>query len=105
MCPYCLTYKESRGEIKLTFRSGRTWILPGLALHYIADHGWLPPRDFMHDVMHSEIAAVAEMKILLIPIRIGNLGNSFRVGDTPPGFLEKLESMASEAYQEEFCSS
>ena len=46
----------SSGDVNLTFTNGHRWVMPDMILHYVADHSWLPPQDFMDDVINGELA-------------------------------------------------
>lgn len=65
--------------------------MPDMILHYVADHGFQPPRDFIYDVMNSEVVAGHRVQTRSMPQRIGYLSGSFPQGAVPEGFLRKLE--------------
>lgn len=44
----------SSGDVTLGFSSGNLWILPDMAPLYI-ELGWLPPFEFIEDVLHSSL--------------------------------------------------
>jgi hypothetical protein len=41
---------HSSGDVSLAFDNGRHWMVPDMALLYV-ELGWLPPRDFIDDIM------------------------------------------------------
>lgn len=60
VCPKCpwkerhhKYHRAEAGETKLRFANGNLWIFPNLILHFINDHSWLPPQEFINDVMYG----------------------------------------------------
>ncbi len=61
MGAYACKLKHERGrrayattssrEIILIFANGHRWKIPEMILHYVADHGWLPPAEFIKDLL------------------------------------------------------
>jgi hypothetical protein len=105
ICEYCgsLSGREgnrfshlSSGDTVLAFDSGRTWRVPDMILHYVADHMWLPPQDFVDDVMNSELV---EKKFgqERMSISVGYLQGPFEEGVVPTGFVERLQRLMKKA--------
>jgi hypothetical protein len=91
---------SSSGDVRLTFDSGRIWIMPDMILHYVADHHWLPPEDFIHDIMHATYVVGKRSQTKSPappPIPVGYVKGEFVSGDVPEGFVEKLQSLMQAA--------
>lgn len=65
-CEYCKDKRENTNkfsnessvEFFLPFSSGRIYQVPGMILHYIADHEYQPPDEFISDVMCGKIMSL-----------------------------------------------
>ena len=85
----------SSADVTLKFTSGNAWVFPheGLA-HYIFQHRFLPPKDFVEDVLRSELQSGvfrATRGRESNPIRVGYLTEGgFQTGEIPDEFLERL---------------
>lgn len=91
---------KSSGDVHLTFANDHEWAMPDMILHYVADHGWGPPQDFVNDVMNVELATSARLLTMgvspgLTPV--GYLAGSFEQGTVPDGFIEKLKQLMEAA--------
>jgi len=108
VCEYCPSGGQGRyshlssGDVTLIFDSGRAWEMPDMILHYVADHNWQPPADFVDDVMNHQLVGGQhpQTKSLAIPTKIAYLSGSFTEGPVPKGFIEKLESLMYKAARE-----
>lgn len=102
-CPYGPCTKRysnlSSGDVTIKFDSGRTWEMPDMILHYVADHKWLPPADFIDDVMNRQFAGGERLqtKSATTPTKVGYLSGPFETGEVPENFVEKLESLMRQA--------
>lgn len=105
VCEYCKPGARNRypntssGDVTLVFESGRIWEMPDMILHYVADHGWLPPAEFVDDVLRGQVVSGNRLqtKSVVAPTRIGYLSGQYRQGAVPRGFVEKLESLMLQA--------
>lgn len=104
VCEYCKPESENRfsnmssGDTTLTFSSGRTWMVPDMILHYVVDHGWLPPQEFIGDVMNSKLIGGHRDQTKSPDVQhIGYLSGNFEQGEVPEFFVEKLESLLNQA--------
>lgn len=98
--PGCRYHNTSSGDVTLVFSSGRSYEMPDMILHYIADHHWLPPSDFVDDVVNSEVVDGHRMQTKGLGaqlMRIAYLSGPFEEGDVPDGFVEKLEELMKRA--------
>jgi len=95
-------HPSSSGDVVLKdARTGIEYMLPDMALHYVHDHGWQPPEEFVTAVMTDSLQAVYRMQtkgielVSVKPVRImiGYLEGDFPVGPVPERFLEKLEQL------------
>ena len=92
----------SSGDVFMTFTSGHAWIMPDMARLYV-ELGWVPPQDFIQDVMTGTLMANTPGATRTQHIAIGYLNPKehplpLRISDQlPPGFLEKLEGRMKEA--------
>jgi hypothetical protein len=62
-CDFCPTFQEARknvrfrdvfigsGEVHVRGGEGRVYVAPALVVHYVADHGYQPPREFVDAVL------------------------------------------------------
>ncbi|MFK0288036.1 hypothetical protein ACIQVL_47280 [Streptomyces sp. NPDC090499] len=62
-CDFCVTFQEARknvrfrdvfigsGEIHVRGGEGRVYAAPALVVHYVADHGYQPPMEFVDAVL------------------------------------------------------
>lgn len=106
-CEYCSRRPQpgsrfdrfSSGDVTMVFDSGRGWEMPDMILHYVADHAWLPPTEFVKDVMGSTLVAGRrdQSKGAVRPVRIAYLSGTFPTGSVPDGFIERLEGLMKEA--------
>ncbi|MBI3633670.1 MAG: hypothetical protein HY226_05255 [Candidatus Vogelbacteria bacterium] len=91
--------KISSGDVNLTFENGHKWVMPDMILHYVGDHNWLPPTDFVKDVMNDELAECDRSQTrssctskIYDGERVGYLrGRVLPGGVVPEDFLEQLE--------------
>lgn len=111
-CEFCphfagttLFQNTSSGDVNLTFTNGNRWVMPDMILHYVADHNWLPPREFVEDVMRGELADSGRVQTrsmntiadILRGNRVGYLAGSYEQGSVPTGFVERLELLMRQA--------
>lgn len=97
---------HSSGDVTLWFDSGRGWRMPDMARLY-AEIGWLPPQEFIDDVMTGKLDAVERVQTNAPPkaVSIGYLDpqrdllpKPFAKNPAlPEGFLEKLEALMDQA--------
>ena len=111
VCEFCpnkttknLFQKTSSGDVNLTFINGHRWVMPDMILHYVADHGWAPPQEFIDDVMNGELADSGRRQTRALNIgevmqgeKIGYLAGAFKQGVVPKGFIERLEYLMQRA--------
>lgn len=107
VCEYCGWTPKSKprfshlssGDVTLVFDNGGSWQMPDMILHYIADHDWQPPADFISDVTNQNLVAGgrAQTKSVDRPISIAYLSGPYQKGVVPQGFVERLESLMREA--------
>ena len=43
--------RQGNGEIRVTDRSGVTYVAPVLIRHYVSEHEYVPPRQFIDAVL------------------------------------------------------
>lgn len=98
VCEYCET-ETSSGDVRLAFDSGRTWQVPDMILHYVADHGFQPDPFFVHDVLHATLSAGGRMqaKSAAPPIRVGYLSGNFPRGAVNETFFLRLWQVMRQA--------
>lgn len=51
--------ETSSGEYTITFASGRTYHFPDMLFHYILEHNYHPPMEFVEDVMNGKPTSVS----------------------------------------------
>lgn len=99
ICDYCKPGDSNRysnlssGDVTLRFDSGNTWEMPDMILHYIADHGFRPPLEFIEDVMNGTVIGSERAQTKGLPRKVGYLSGDYVEGDIPAGFVEKLEAL------------
>jgi hypothetical protein len=101
---HLLYSNHSSGDVTLVFQSGRAWVMPDMILHYVADHGWVPPAEFIADVMESELAEGRRIQTRSIqssdkPTQVGYLTDEVIAGVAPDGFVRRLEELMLKAGQ------
>jgi len=107
-CAYCsgggFFDHGSSGDVFLQFDSGVLWQMPDMILHYVADHEWLPPQEFVNDVMKSSLMGAErwQTKSITKSRKVGYLEGEFARGIVPEGFVEKLEELMEKASGDEF---
>ncbi|MFA6097780.1 MAG: hypothetical protein WC788_09240 [Candidatus Paceibacterota bacterium] len=107
VCEYCKKdrknkhYNTSSGDVTLHFDSGRSYVMPDMILHYIVDHGWVPPKSFVDDVVNNKVveSGRVQMRGGGGPTPVGYLKGPFETGSVPRGFVEKLEILMAAAEQ------
>lgn len=96
MCQYCKDEKgnyidnpehvfnnSSSGDITLIFPNDHVYEMPDMIMHYAVDHGWCPPRKFLHDVEYFFPGAVKTSRLqtkgldVCAPMKIGYLEGDF----------------------------
>ena len=55
-CPYCLSEKKERsnGELWVVAFEGQVYSSPVMIIHYIEEHKYLPPQEFIDAVLYGE---------------------------------------------------
>lgn len=105
VCDYCAHGAQNRfsnmssGDVTLIFDSGRAWQMPDMILHYVADHEWQSPTEFVDDVMNHRLTGGERLqtKGFVQPTRIAYLTGPYTKGPVPNGFVEKLQALVDQA--------
>lgn len=94
----------SSGDVTLEFDNGNSYRMPDMILHYVADHGWRPPQNFMSDVMNRRLTSARREQTRGAAgghnMSVGYLNQSDvrnGQGSTPHGFVERLEALMNQA--------
>lgn len=92
LCAYCPgdSKEASSSDVILHFANGRTYMVPDMILHYVADHRYLPPAQFVDDVLHCESAGGERLQTKGLPEKIGYLDGEYAMGAVPDGFFQRL---------------
>lgn len=85
--------ETSSGDVTLVFGSGRSWEMPDMITHYIVDHGYCPPSDFVSDVMMSIFVSGERLQTKSPALRVGYLEGDFPMGKVPERFVFKLMAL------------
>lgn len=116
-CKYCYTEQgyidnpdrvydpSSTGDITLVFPNGDTFEMPDMILHYVFDHQWLPPREFIADVMAYEASEVETerlqtkglMMIEPVYMKIAYLEGDYPTGPVSDEFKARLVALIEKA--------
>lgn len=101
VCEYC-RQATSSGDVTMSFSTGRTWVMPDMILHYVRDHGYLPPAEFIEDVMWSDYTGGdrAQTRGASAPQMVGYLSGEYESGAVPEGFVEELGALMQRASTE-----
>ncbi len=84
----------SSGDVTLMFENGRMWEMPDMILHYVADHGYQPPREFVYDVMNVKLLGGERQQTRGgIIRRVGYLAGSLEKGPVQEGFVLRLMAL------------
>lgn len=106
ICEYCKTKKSnmfpatSSGDNKIETDNIIIWF-PDMVLHYVADHNWLPPQNFIEIIMNHLPEVIVRGRVQCRGIsekkeeRIGYLSGSFPQGAVPAGFIRRLQTVMS----------
>lgn len=103
VCEYCETDGQrpetSSGDVTLNFANGRSYVMPDMISHYVKDHGFKPPQEFIDDVLNCEFTGGCRRQTRGIsePMSVGYLNGAFEQGAVPEQFLEKLVELMQEA--------
>ena len=84
---------SSSGDVTIKFENGHSYVMPDMILHYVADHGYQPPVQFMDDVMNGKFAGGNRAQTKDMPTMVGYLTEDFVPGNVPEGFVGKLEQL------------
>lgn len=96
----------SSGDVTLSLfdrGSGRSkWVFPDMIVHYVRDHGYQPPAEFIEDVMQGQYAGGVRWQTRgITPAKqVGYLSGDYPRGIVPEGFLEKLQQLIQKATNE-----
>ncbi|QQG47872.1 MAG: hypothetical protein HY044_02180 [Candidatus Woesebacteria bacterium] len=107
VCPVCPwrgrdhKYRHAKaGETTIRFDDGHIWTFPNLILHYIHDHKWLPPENFVKDVMEGHLSFSPFGNQEVVPQRVGYLAESdFVQGEIPKGLVDRLQNLIEQVSQ------
>jgi len=108
ICPKCLWKEKDHkypramaGVITLRFKNGHVWTFPRLILHYIHDHNWLPPKDFVDDVMHGELLLYSSTDLTIgVSREIGFFcEDDLVIGELSDQFINRLKLLIDEEDQ------
>ena len=87
----------SSGDVVLEFANNNAWEMPDMILHYVRDHNYLPPLEFINDVMNQPYVGGVRYQTKSLssrkPVKVGYLSGEFTVGNVPAYFVERLESL------------
>ncbi len=86
---------SSSGDVTLYFENGHIWEMPDMILHYVADHGWQPPADFISDVMTQRFLGGERVQTKSVdwPKQVGYLHLELVKGPVPENFVSKLQGL------------
>lgn len=100
ICEYCRNEREefietSSGDVQLVFHNGHFYQMPDMLVHYIRDHSYRPPQEFIDDVMRGDLLAVAgyHPRLDRPPTLVGYLTGDFPKGEMPRLFVYVLAGM------------
>jgi len=99
VCEYCKN-ETSSGDVLLVLTNGHVWEMPDMILHYIADHGYRPPGDFIRDVLRESLVEIQHCdrhRVWDAVVRVGYLSGDYPCGPTPPEFFACLWSLMRQA--------
>lgn len=96
VCEYCDSNPEtSSGDVTMNFDNGHSYEAPDMLVHYVRDHEFQPPQQFVDDVLNTELVSGGRVQtrspIGAEPDRIGYLSGEYFKGPVPDSFVEKLE--------------
>ena len=100
-CPFCdgtrgRYLNTSSGDTTITDAEGTRWQFPDMLPHYIADHGYLPPAEFLHAIKDAPTGERRQTRSVRVqtqdPIRVGYLrtGASFPMGRVAAADLDRI---------------
>jgi hypothetical protein len=100
-CEYCEQQGEtpelSSGDVTLNFSSGRSYEVPDMITHYVEAHGFLPPAEFIDDVLKSKLQSGSRAQTKSLAIKVGYLHGDFPKGSVGWEFMLKLRQHLEQA--------
>lgn len=96
VCEYCQKSGEAKpatssGDVTLSFSNGKQYMVPDMLPHYVSQHGFCPPEQFVSDVLNTEFTGGSRRQTRSVPEQVGYLSGEFVRGPVPEIFLEKLK--------------
>ena len=97
-----INYFYSSGDTTLSFASGRTWRFPDMLPLYI-ELGWLPPQEFIDDILSGEILNKERLQSKSMPQPIGYISPEThplplrRNESVPDGLEDKISEIIKQA--------
>lgn len=101
VCEYCGDETSSEYVI-LDYGNENVFQVPDMILHYIADHQYKPPKEFINIVTCYDLLNGRREVSKSMVSKIGYLSGPFPTGFLPPNFFESLWSdirKATKMYQ------
>lgn len=89
VCEYCKD-EISSGDVTLDYGNGNVFQVPDMILHYIADHQYLPPEEFINIVRGCDLVNGRRVLTKSTATKVGHLSGPFPTGLTPANFFESL---------------
>lgn len=68
-------------------RVHRQYRVHGLVMHYFQEHGYLPPEQFIEDMLHEAVSF--DTRIIMVGEQIGNISGAFDSNLYPVKFTLK----------------
>ncbi len=90
---------SSSGDITLTLPNGDIFEMPDMILHYVFDHGWLPPEVFIVDILKFETDQILTFRMQTkggigltgpVDMKIGYLSGEYPMGEVSQEFKNRL---------------
>lgn len=77
ICEYCkaigVVPETSSGDVTMTFDSGASFVMPDMILHYMLEHGYLPPIGFALNLLQNRLVDIVRQQTKGAPVPVGYL--------------------------------
>ena len=94
VCEYCRGNAEtSSGDYQVTFTNGAEYCFPDMLPHYVLEHGYWPPEDFVMAVTQLKPSSVVREQTKSVPRQIGYLNGPFKGDKVEP--ITRLHFLAA----------
>lgn len=102
-CQFCEAAGEehprtSSGDVRMTFTNGHQYVMPDMIVHYVEDHMYAPPEQFVEDVLDGALLESMRNQSVAMSEHVGYLEDPyFPRGQTTTLFQLRLRQLIEKA--------